>query len=76
MTRSYAGLRPNRRVVRLRHLRHRPGHHAVGKGITSGYAPLSATLLSDRIADVLIERGGEWAHGFTFGPPDVLCGGA
>jgi putrescine aminotransferase len=45
----------------------------LGKGITSGYAPLSATLLSDRIADVLIERGGEWAHGFTYSGHPTCC---
>jgi putrescine aminotransferase len=45
----------------------------LGKGITSGYLPLSATLLSDRIADVLIERGGEWAHGFTYSGHPACC---
>jgi putrescine aminotransferase len=35
------------------------------KGITSGYVPLGATLVSDPIADVL-KRGGYLAHGFTY----------
>ena len=45
----------------------------LGKAITSGYAPLSATVLSDRVADVLIERGGEWAHGFTYSGHPMCC---
>jgi putrescine aminotransferase len=45
----------------------------VGKAITSGYIPLSATLLSDRIANTLIERGGVWSHGFTYSGHPVCC---
>jgi putrescine---pyruvate transaminase len=46
---------------------------AVAKGITSAYIPLSAALVSDRIADVLIERGGEFWHGFTHSGHPVAC---
>jgi putrescine aminotransferase len=45
----------------------------LGKALTSGYAPLSATALSDRVAEALIERGGEWAHGFTYSGHPVCC---
>ena len=45
----------------------------LGKGITSGYLPLSACVLSDRVADVLIEKGGEWAHGFTYSGHPACC---
>jgi putrescine aminotransferase len=51
----------------------RPDAMLLGKGITSGYLPLSATLLSDRIASTLIEQGGEWAHGFTHSGHPVCC---
>jgi hypothetical protein len=37
----------------------------VAKGITSGYLPLGATLVSGEIASVL-EAGGTLAHGFTY----------
>jgi putrescine aminotransferase len=37
----------------------------LAKGITSGYVPLGATMVSDAIADTL-ERGGYLAHGFTY----------
>jgi putrescine aminotransferase len=38
----------------------------VAKGISSGYLPMGAVLFSDRIAQVLKEKGGELAHGFTY----------
>lgn len=37
----------------------------VAKGITSGYLPLGATLVSDEIAD-LIRDSGYFAHGYTY----------
>ena len=46
---------------------------AVAKGITSAYLPLSAALVSDRIADVLIDQGGEFYHGFTHSGHPVAC---
>ncbi|HVW70545.1 MAG TPA: aminotransferase [Steroidobacteraceae bacterium] len=46
---------------------------AVAKGITSAYIPLSAALVSDRIAAVLIEKGGEFYHGFTHSGHPVAC---
>ena len=45
------------------------------KGITSGYIPLGATLVSDAIAAEL-ERGGYLAHGFTYsGHPVATAAG-
>lgn len=38
----------------------------VAKGISSGYLPMGAVLFSSRIAEVLKEKGGELAHGFTY----------
>jgi putrescine---pyruvate transaminase len=46
---------------------------AVAKGINSAYLPLSAALISDRIAEVLIEKGGEFFHGFTHSGHPVAC---
>jgi len=37
----------------------------LAKGITSGYLPLGATMVSDHLADTLI-HGGYFAHGFTY----------
>jgi putrescine aminotransferase len=43
------------------------------KALTSGYIPLSALLVSDRVAKVLEEKGGEFAHGYTYAGHPVAC---
>ncbi len=45
----------------------------VAKGLTSGYLPLSAAMVHDRVAEVLREQGGEFAHGFTYSGHPVSC---
>jgi putrescine aminotransferase len=50
-----------------------PDFMTIAKGITSGYQPLGGALVSDRVADVLIEKGGEFAHGFTWSGHPVCC---
>jgi putrescine aminotransferase len=50
-----------------------PDFMTVAKGITSGYQPLGGALVSDKVADVLIEKGGEFAHGFTWSGHPVCC---
>lgn len=42
-----------------------PDLMAIAKGITSSYFPMSAAMVSDRIASLLIAEGGEFYHGFT-----------
>jgi len=44
----------------------RPDFLTLAKAITSGYLPLGALMVSDRVADVLIEAGGEFFHGYTY----------
>jgi putrescine aminotransferase len=46
---------------------------SLAKGITSGYQPLGAVMVSDRVADVLIDKGGEFHHGFTYSGHPVAC---
>lgn len=43
------------------------------KALTSGYQPLSALLVSDRVADVLVDKGGEFYHGYTYSGHPVAC---
>ncbi|MGI9304148.1 MAG: aminotransferase [Gammaproteobacteria bacterium] len=46
------------------------------KGITSGYVPLSATILSDEMYDVISvpqEEGALFTHGFTYSGHPVCC---
>jgi putrescine---pyruvate transaminase len=51
----------------------KPDLIAIAKGITSAYIPLSAAMVSDRIASVLIDQGGEFYHGFTHSGHPVAC---
>jgi putrescine aminotransferase len=50
-----------------------PDLMATAKGITSGYVPLSAVLVGTRVAEALIEKGGEFYHGFTYSGHPVAC---
>lgn len=44
----------------------RPDFMSVAKGMSSGYLPIGAQMVSDRVASVLIEKGGDFNHGFTY----------
>jgi putrescine aminotransferase len=50
-----------------------PDMMCVAKGITSGYLPLSAVLVGERVAGTLVEKGGVFAHGFTYSGHPVSC---
>ncbi len=43
------------------------------KGLTSGYAPLGATLMSDKVYAPFAEPGTMFVHGYTFGGHPVSC---
>ncbi|WP_411968749.1 aspartate aminotransferase family protein [Haloferax sp. YSSS75] len=43
-----------------------PDMMTLGKGLTSGYTPMSAVLINDRIADEFEQTGASFAHGHTF----------
>ena len=51
----------------------RPDFITFAKAVTSGYIPLGGTIVSDRVADVLIEKGGEFNHGYTYSGHPVAC---
>ena len=51
----------------------KPDLMTLAKGLTSGYLPLSAAMLGDRVADSLISKGGEFYHGFTYSGHPVAC---
>ncbi|MDR5735709.1 aspartate aminotransferase family protein [Caballeronia sp. LZ025] len=48
-----------------RHFGFAPDVITMAKGLTSGYVPMGAVGLSDRIADAIVD-GGEFNHGFTY----------
>ncbi|MBK8457654.1 MAG: aminotransferase class III-fold pyridoxal phosphate-dependent enzyme [Phyllobacteriaceae bacterium] len=50
-----------------------PDTITTAKALTSGYLPLSAVLVGDRVANTLIEKGGEFFHGYTYSGHPVAC---
>ena len=52
-----------------------PDLMTLAKGLTSGYLPLGATMVSDEIADTLA-HGGYFAHGFTYSGHPTTCAAA
>ena len=51
----------------------KPDFMTLAKGITSGYLPLSAVMVGDRVAETLIDKGGEFQHGYTYSGHPVAC---
>lgn len=53
-----------------------PDFMTMAKGITSGYVPMGGVAVSDRVASVLIDKGEEFAHGFTYSGHPAACAAA
>jgi len=51
----------------------RPDLISIAKGVSSGYLPLGGALISDRVAEVIIDKGGEFAHGYTYSGHPAAC---
>ena len=43
------------------------------KALTSGYQPLSALMVGERISSTLVDKGGEFYHGYTYSGHPVCC---
>ena len=43
------------------------------KGVTSGYLPLGGVMVGDRVAEVMVEQGGEFYHGYTYSGHPASC---
>jgi putrescine---pyruvate transaminase len=43
------------------------------KAVTSGYLPLGGVFVGERVAETLIEKGGEFYHGFTYSAHPAAC---
>ncbi len=52
---------------------YRPDLVTFAKGVTSGYIPLGGVMVGDRVAQVLIDKGGEFNHGYTYSGHPVAC---
>lgn len=48
----------------------------IAKGLSSGYLPIGGVLVSDRVANVLIDEGGEFNHGYTYSGHPAACAAA
>ena len=55
---------------------YQPDIITMAKGLTSGYAPLGAMVVSDRIAEPFVGSGEAFLHGFTFAGHPVSCAAA
>ncbi len=55
------------------HFGFEPDFMTIAKGLTSGYQPLGGVMVADRVADVLIDKGGEFHHGYTWAGHPVAC---
>jgi putrescine aminotransferase len=51
----------------------RPDLMTIAKGLSSGYLPIGGVMVSDRVAEVIIDKGGEFAHGFTYSGHPTAC---
>ena len=51
----------------------RPDLMTFAKGVTSGYVPLGGVMVGERVARVLIDKGGEFNHGYTYSGHPVAC---
>ncbi len=48
----------------------------IAKGLSSGYLPIGGVLVSDRVADVMVEELGDFYHGFTYSGHPVAAAAA
>jgi putrescine aminotransferase len=51
----------------------RPDLMTFAKGVTSGYIPLGGVMVGERVARVLIDKGGDFNHGYTYSGHPVAC---
>ncbi len=54
----------------------KPDFMSIAKGLSSGYVPIGGVLVSDKVASVLIDEGGEFSHGFTYSGHPVAAAAA
>ena len=52
---------------------YKPDLVTFAKAVTSGYIPLGGVMVGNRVAEVLINQGGEFNHGYTYSGHPVAC---
>lgn len=55
------------------HFGTRPDFMTLAKALSSGYLPIGGLMVGERVAGTLIERGGEFFHGFTYSGHPASC---
>ena len=50
-----------------------PDLMSIAKGMTSGYIPMGGVLISDRVAGPVMEKAGEFFHGYTYSGHPAAC---
>ena len=50
-----------------------PDIMATGKGLSSGYTPIAATVVRDEIYEAIYERQSHYVHGHTYGGNPLAC---
>ena len=50
-----------------------PDFMNIAKAVTSGYVPLSAAIVGERVAHTLHDKGGRLAHGYTYSGHPLAC---
>ncbi len=51
----------------------KPDLMTFAKAVTNGYMPLGGVMVGDRVAEVMLAGGGEFAHGLTYSGPPAAC---
>ena len=54
----------------------KPDLMTIAKGLSSGYLPIGGTIVSEKVARVLEDRGGEFIHGYTYSGHPACCAAA
>jgi len=55
------------------HFGFEPDTLSIAKGLTSGYIPMGGLILSHKMGETLVEKGGVFAHGSTYGGHPVAA---
>ena len=51
----------------------KPDLMTFAKAVTNGYMPLGGVMVGDRVAEVMLASGGEFAHGLTYSGHPASC---
>ncbi|MCL5777988.1 aspartate aminotransferase family protein [Limibaculum sp. FT325] len=51
----------------------KPDLMSIAKAMTSGYVPMGGVFISDRVAEVVMAKAGEFYHGYTYSGHPAAC---